>query len=54
MNMKRQFKNNVYWVGKIDWELEWFHGADFSINLGSSQNCAATGTLSKRILRKPR
>ena len=21
MNMKRQFKNNVYWVGKIDWEL---------------------------------
>ena len=20
--MKRQVKNNVYWIGKIDWELE--------------------------------
>jgi len=36
--MKRQVKNNVYWVGKIDWELESFHGADFSIHHGSSQN----------------
>lgn len=36
--MKRHIKNNVYWLGKIDWELEWFHGADYSINNGSSQN----------------
>jgi len=36
--MKKLVKNNVYWVGKIDWELETFHGADFSINHGSSQN----------------
>ncbi len=36
--MKKQIKNNVYWVGKIDWELESFHGADYSINHGSSQN----------------
>ncbi len=36
--MKRKIKNNVYWVGKVDWELEWFHGADYSINNGSSQN----------------
>ncbi len=36
--MKKHIKNNVYWVGKIDWELEWFHGADYSINHGSSQN----------------
>lgn len=36
--MKRQIKNNVYWVGKIDWELESFHGSDFSINNGSTQN----------------
>ncbi len=36
--MKRKIKNNVYWVGKIDWELESFHGADYSINNGSSQN----------------
>ncbi len=36
--MKKLVKNNVYWVGKIDWELESFHGADYSINHGSSQN----------------
>ena len=36
--MKRLIKNNVYWVGKIDWELNKFHGDDFSINNGSSQN----------------
>jgi len=36
--MKKHVKNNVYWVGKIDWELESFHGADYSINHGSSQN----------------
>lgn len=36
--MKKQIKNNVYWVGKVDWELESFHGADYSINNGSSQN----------------
>lgn len=36
--MKRHVKNNVYWVGKIDWELESFHGDDYSINHGSSQN----------------
>lgn len=36
--MKKLVKNNVYWVGKIDWELESFHGSDYSINHGSSQN----------------
>lgn len=36
--MKKLIKNNVYWVGKIDWELESFHGADYTINHGSSQN----------------
>ncbi|MHB8962347.1 MAG: anaerobic nitric oxide reductase flavorubredoxin, partial [Saccharofermentanales bacterium] len=36
--MKKVVKNNVYWVGKMDWELESFHGADYSINNGSSQN----------------
>lgn len=36
--MKRQVKNNVYWIGKLDWELEEFHGSDYSINNGSSQN----------------
>ncbi len=36
--MKKLVKNNVYWIGKMDWELESFHGADYSINHGSSQN----------------
>ncbi len=36
--MKKLVKNNVHWVGKIDWELDSFHGDDYSINNGSSQN----------------
>ena len=36
--MKKLVKSNVYWVGKTDWELESFHGADYTINHGSSQN----------------
>lgn len=36
--MKRVVKNNVSWVGKIDWELRTFHGDDFSVHHGSSQN----------------
>lgn len=36
--MKRKIKNNVSWVGYIDWELKTFHGDDFSIMHGSSQN----------------
>ena len=36
--MKKLVKNNVYWIGKMDWELESFHGSDYSINHGSSQN----------------
>ncbi|MDO5018601.1 MAG: MBL fold metallo-hydrolase [Lagierella massiliensis] len=36
--MKKKVKNNVYWVGKIDWELEEFHGSEFSVHNGSSQN----------------
>ena len=36
--MKRLVKGNVSWVGYIDWELESFHGDDYSIMNGSSQN----------------
>jgi anaerobic nitric oxide reductase flavorubredoxin len=36
--MKKLIKNNVYWIGKLDWELETFHGSDYSVNHGSSQN----------------
>ena len=36
--MKKTVKGNVSWVGYMDWELEKFHGDDFSIMNGSSQN----------------
>ena len=36
--MKKHKKNNVYWLGKLDWELDRFHGDDYSIINGSSQN----------------
>ena len=36
--MRKLVKNNVNWVGYIDWELETFHGDDYSIYNGSSQN----------------
>ncbi len=36
--MKRNIKGNVSWVGHIDWDLETFHGDDYSIMNGSSQN----------------
>jgi len=31
-------KNNVHWVGKIDWELRKFHGNEYSTNQGSTYN----------------
>lgn len=36
--MRKHIKGNVSWVGYIDWELESFHGDDYSIMNGSSQN----------------
>lgn len=36
--MKFHVKNNVYWVGKIDWELRRFHGDEYSTHKGSSYN----------------
>ena len=36
--MKKLVKNNVNWVGYMDWELERFHGDEYSILNGSSQN----------------
>lgn len=36
--MRRHVAGNVSWVGYIDWELERFHGDDYSIMNGSSQN----------------
>lgn len=31
-------KNNVYWVGKTDWELRKFHGDEYSTHHGSTYN----------------
>ena len=36
--MKKQVKNNVYWVGKVDWELRKFHGDEYSTHKGSTYN----------------
>ncbi|KNZ40914.1 anaerobic nitric oxide reductase flavorubredoxin [Acetobacterium bakii] len=36
--MNKIIKNNVSWVGKVDWELQQFHGNEFSTNHGSTYN----------------
>ncbi len=36
--MRKKVKNNVSWIGYMDWELEQFHGDEYSIKNGSSQN----------------
>lgn len=36
--MKKHIKNNVYWVGKTDWELRKFHGDEYSTHKGSTYN----------------
>ena len=36
--MKIGIKNNVHWVGKIDWELRKFHGDEYSTHRGSTYN----------------
>jgi flavorubredoxin len=36
--MKKTVKNNVSWVGKVDWELRKFHGDEYSTHKGSTYN----------------
>ncbi len=36
--MSINVKNNIHWVGKIDWELRKFHGDEYSTHKGSSYN----------------
>jgi anaerobic nitric oxide reductase flavorubredoxin len=36
--MKKNIKNNVSWVGKVDWELRKFHGDEYSTHKGSTYN----------------
>jgi anaerobic nitric oxide reductase flavorubredoxin len=38
MEVKKQVKNNVFWVGKVDWELQRFHGNEYSTHKGSTYN----------------
>ena len=38
VSLKKLIKNNVHWVGKIDWELKSFHGEDYSTHKGSTYN----------------
>lgn len=36
--MGKKVTDKVTWVGKVDWELQRFHGDEYSINRGSSYN----------------
>ncbi len=36
--MHFKIKDNIRWVGKIDWELKRFHGEEYSTHRGSSYN----------------
>lgn len=36
--MRKHVKNNVHWVGKVDWELRKFHGDEYSTHKGSTYN----------------
>jgi flavorubredoxin len=36
--MAKKIKNNVYWMGKVDWELRRFHGEEYSTNHGTTYN----------------
>ena len=36
--MRKLVKNNVYWVGVVDWELQRFHGDEYSTHHGSTYN----------------
>ncbi len=34
----KEIKKNVYWVGKVDWELRKFHGDEYSTHRGTTYN----------------
>jgi len=33
-----EIKKDIYWVGKKDWELKYFHGHEFTTQRGSTYN----------------
>jgi anaerobic nitric oxide reductase flavorubredoxin len=37
-NMGKQLTSKVTWVGKVDWQLQEFHGTEYSTTKGSSYN----------------
>jgi flavorubredoxin len=38
MKMSFNIKNNVFWVGKVDWELRKFHGSEYSTHRATTYN----------------
>jgi anaerobic nitric oxide reductase flavorubredoxin len=38
VEMFKEMKKDVYWVGKVDWEIRDFHGTEYSTHRGSSYN----------------
>jgi flavorubredoxin len=38
MKMSFKIRNNVYWVGKVDWELRKFHGNEYSTHKATTYN----------------
>lgn len=38
MDTAKKITEKVTWVGKVDWELDLFHGHEFSTHRGSSYN----------------
>lgn len=34
----KEIKKNIYWVGKVDWDLRKFHGAEYSTHRGTTYN----------------
>jgi len=33
-----EIKKNVYWLGVIDWNVRYFHGATYTTNRGTTYN----------------
>jgi len=33
-----EIKKNVYWVGKVDWQIREFHGSEYSTHRGTTYN----------------
>jgi flavorubredoxin len=48
--MRKEIGNQVWWVGKTDWELRKFHGEEYSTHRGSSYNSYVVQGASKTVL----